>query len=274
MIWKKAGYGMQIYVSTNQSDPSEWDSLFHILDRFEEYNMGLEILPLCHKEGYFESLDRYRDKLSHIPITFHEPYISVEHSAPKGSLEYQTTIDYCRQMFEYAQKYNSSHVVYHLNNRPVPPEKKSEWLKTAIENLREIKEMAASYQQTLLVENTGVIQHNNMLLDENEFVDFFNGTDLNCLLDIGHAHCNKWNLDAVTKKLADRIRCYHVHNNYQNGDDHNLLGDGSLDPGVFFESYQNHTPDIPIVMEYRTDLLTSSEAVVKDISYVCHNIYP
>ena len=70
------------------------------------------------------------------------------------------------------------------------------------------------------------------------------------LIDTGHAILNKWNMTEVLGTLKDRIRAYHVHDNFGDGDTHLKVGEGPTDWTKFFEDYKKYSPDARLVLEY------------------------
>jgi sugar phosphate isomerase/epimerase len=261
---------MTLYISAVLRDEISTRYLLSFLKNFRESEgerLGLEIFPMCQIDGYTRMLDKFLPDLAKLPITFHEPYYEADHSYRKGSEEYRVTMKHCMNVFDYAARLDAGHVVYHLNNRAVSD--RDEILGTALENLAEMKELARTIGLNLLVENTGVFSMNNVLLCEDDFVRLFNTLELDCLIDVGHANCNGWNLGSVMERLGNRVQSYHLHNNFGTNDDHNRISDGTLDFGEFFEHYARYTPDADIVLEYRPDLMEGDiEWIKEDIAYV------
>jgi sugar phosphate isomerase/epimerase len=259
---------MTLYISVVLRDEIQTRNLLSFMGSFRKRErLGLEIFPMCQIDGYRRILDKFLPELAEWPITFHEPYYEADHSYRKGSAEYRVTMEHCRNIFDYAARLNAGHVVYHLNNRAVSD--RDEMLGAALENLAEMKELADARGLRLLVENTGILAMNNVLLDEDDFVGLFDSLELDCLIDAGHANCNKWHLESVIGRLRNRIRSYHLHNNFGTNDDHNRILDGTLDFGEFFGHYARYTPDADIVLEYRPGLMEGDiEWIRDDVAYV------
>ncbi|MDR1885014.1 MAG: sugar phosphate isomerase/epimerase [Synergistaceae bacterium] len=259
---------MNLYISTTLRDDREAGSVFSLLDDCEDGSLGIEIFPLCHEEGYFRNLDRLMPRLAEFPVTFHEPYYESDHSFDKTSQEYFKTRTHCERTFEYAASLRARHVVYHLNNRPV--EDRETMIQNALFNLWEMGDLAKSHGLEILVENTGIISLGNMLFDQREFTRLIENLEYDCLFDIGHANCNAWHIESALMTLRNKIRCYHVHNNYGVSDDHNRIQDGTLDTERFWECYREYTPDADIVIEYRPELLQGDNLdwLKDDIAYI------
>jgi sugar phosphate isomerase/epimerase len=256
---------MTLYISVVLRDERRTEKFLSFLEDCPDgQSIGLELFPMFHLEGYSRLLDKFLPELAERPITFHEPYYEADHSYWKGSTEHRVTLEHCRNAFDYAARLNAGHVVYHLNNRVVSD--RGAMLRAALENLAEMKDLADTYGLRLLIENTGVTAMNNVLLGEDDFVGLFDAPEYDCLIDIGHANCNKWDLGSVIERLGNKIRSYHAHNNFGVNDEHNRIFDGTLDLGAFFRDYALYTPEADIVLEYRPELLEG------DIEWICEDI--
>lgn len=243
---------MNIYISTTLHNDVVTESLLSFLESYDG-NVGLEIFPLCHVDGYFDRLERYATSLMDYPITFHEPYYGVEHCMPKNSAEHAATMNYCKKTFRYASILRARHVVYHLNNCAIWS--KGEMLANAFANLKETAELADLFGLRLLIENTGIPSLQNILLDQEEFTRLFSVVPQGCLIDVGHANCSGWDLGVVMRELGDSVCAYHVHNNFGTTDDHNRILNGTLNMEDFIDDYLTYTPEADFVIEYRPNLL-------------------
>ena len=231
-----------------------------------ELNIQLEIFPLWHDETFARFMDEHSSDLRGIIGSFHEPYNFCEHSAPSGSAEHKSAIDTCRKTFEYAADLGAKHLVFHHNNRAFEAHERAEMIKVANENLQEMNEIADEYGIPYLVENAGVIPWKNNLLTENEFISLFGSIGNDCLLDIGHAHCNGWDITRVISALGDKIKAYHVHNNDKSYDSHLRIGSGTLDMATFKQLCEKHTPDAHIIFEYVEGMEISIDELRQDIA--------
>lgn len=256
---------MSIYISTNLYQANEFEKIFTILKLLDDPTVGIEIFPLWHDPEFEGVLKQNLARLKEVPICFHGPYYFTEHSEPKGSLMYQRARDYYQKTFEYAKELNCKYIVFHHNNCPVIPEKRGEMVLNAGANLQELNELAKAYQIMNLVENAGTIHSQNMLFDEEQFISIFEEIDNQCLIDIGHAHCNGWDLENVIKRLGPKIVGYHLHNNYGTLDEHNRINDGTLDIDAFFKAYRRFTPNADLVLEYSSKLNRDIEGICEDV---------
>ncbi|MBR1552752.1 MAG: sugar phosphate isomerase/epimerase [Schwartzia sp.] len=223
-----------------------------IKDYIEKYGeaIGFEILSMFDLEGFEAELSRATDALSSVPISFHGPVYCAEHSAPKGSAEYEETMYHVKKTFHYARLLKSRHFTMHLNNREVPAEEKETMLKNALENYKELQEMFADFGCAIYVENTGTIEQRNMLLDQAEFTDLCRREKFDVLIDIGHANANGWDIEKLVCDLAGQIKAYHLHNNDGRRDLHNRILDGIIPFQSVMGTILSKTPDAELIIEY------------------------
>ena len=117
-------------------------------------------------------------------------------------------------------------------------EKKEEMMRISSENLLELNKLAKKYDGNIVVENCGVISHENMLFDEDEFIEMAENIPNDILIDIGHAFANGWDLNNVIYRLKEKIVSYHLHNNDGFEDCHDSIRKGKIDIDEFFKMYR------------------------------------
>lgn len=257
---------MGILISTNLYNTQEFEKIFELLEKVENPEVGVEIFPIWTDKDFENKLRENIGKLKEREISFRGPYYNAEHSAKKGSIAYARTMDYMKKTLEYAQMLESKYIVYHHNNRKALFKDKVDMIKTSNENLMEINNIAKKYNQKIVIENCGVISDDNMLLNEQEFIELCRFIPNDILIDIGHANCNGWNLEKIIKKLKFKIVSYHIHNNYGWIDEHNRIYDGNIDFEKFIKIYKRSTPDAELVIEYSRNINRDSCGIVHDIN--------
>ena len=216
-------------------------------DRFGK-ELGFELLPMFDLPDFEACLGRNRALLEEGPLVFHEPVWGVEHTAERGSPAWQESQYHLRKTAEWAKRLHPASMVYHLNNRAVPPEAKDRLLRRTLESLEETREMFPGTE--LLIENTGTAADGNRLLDQAEFTALCRERDLPALIDVGHANANGWDIPKLIRELKDRIRGYHLHNNDGRYDLHHRLRDGTLEMSLLIPVIRRETPDAHLVIEY------------------------
>lgn len=223
-----------------------------ITDYIKNYNgnIGFEILPMFDIDVFEERLKAILPVLRTCPISFHGPVFYAEHSAPRGSSEYDETMWHVKKTLHYAKMLGSTHFTMHLNNCVVHESKKSSMLHNALENYKELEEMFGEFGCKIYVENTGVKLKNNVLLNQDEFTELCISKNFDVLIDIGHANANGWDIKKLIRDLKGQIRAYHLHNNDGEHDSHSRLHEGTIDFDDLIQFIISKTPNAERIIEY------------------------
>ncbi len=259
---------MSLFISTNLYKPEQLPDVFSLLAKIGDRSVGIELFPEWQSDAFNRLVAEYSGEFRQRPSSLHGPYYGTEHSKARGTGEYARSTAYFRQTLALAGKLNSRYIVFHHNNCRMEPAQRQQMIDIATENLRELRREAALVNVPLVIENAGVLPRGNMLFDEQQFIAMAENEPDNILLDVGHAHINGWDLPHVMAKLAPKIVAYHVHNNYQRDDDHNRIGDGTLDFARFFAWYKEYTPEADIVLEYGRHCSRDTDGIIQDVAYI------
>ena len=220
--------------------------------------IGFEILSMFDLPEFEQALRDNLDVLQEHQIAFHGPVFCAEHSAARGSAEYEETMRHVRRTLQYARILHSRHFTMHLNNCRVDPDKKDRMLHNAHENYLELCELFGAVGCPVYIENTGTILQKNMLLDQQEFTDVCRDRRYEVLIDIGHANANGWDIPRLIDDLGPQIRAYHLHNNDGSHDQHHRLHDGTLDFTPVLRKIMTSTPHADLIIEYTNPKLDGS----------------
>ena len=238
-----------LYVNTCVFGTEKMDRVQHYAEAFGD-QIGFEVLPMFDLPVFEGKLEKCMPLLGKKRISFHEPVFEAEHTALRGTPEYDLTMWHIRKTLDFARRLHSSHLTYHLNNCAVPSENKERMLQVSLENLDEIRALFEPIGCKVFVENTGTIVQGNMLLDQDEFTQLCRKEQFDVLIDIGHANANGWDLERLIDDLADQIRAYHLHNNDGCHDQHRRLHDGTIDFDRLYRKMAERTPEAEMVIEY------------------------
>lgn len=248
--------------------PSELENIFSLLDKINDNNIGVELFPEWQDRQFIDALHKNLNKFKNYNSSLHGPYYNTEHSKKKGSMGYEISKEYFISTLELSKQLNSKYIVYHHNNCKVRPENRTEMISNSAENLLELNEISKAYGVDIVVENAGVLSRDNMLFDEEQFIEMSKAIDNKILIDIGHAFANNWNLNNVMNELKDKIVAYHLHNNDSVEDNHNRIRDGKLNIDNFFESYKKYTPGAHLVLEYSENCSKDVKGIIEDVNEV------
>ena len=237
-----------------------------------DMGIQIEIFPMWHCDWFIEFVKKNKSALKEATFSFHESYYGCDHSvrAADNAYVFNLTTDFLKKDFELAQELSASYMVFHLNNRRVSESEKGEMLKIGLENLHLVNEIAQKHKIPVLVENTGVAPRGNVLLNQSEFIEIFAAIPNDCLFDIGHAHCNGWDIPHVIGQLGEKIKAYHINNNDATDDLHLRIGDETctFDYSLFTEAYKKNTPCADIVFEYDEKVEVSRKNIGDDVVFL------
>lgn len=262
---------MSILVSTTMYKSSEFKNALYFVEKYKG-KVGLEIFPRFDEPEFEKVLKEYVPLLKNVPISFHEPYFEVEHTADYKTAEYRTTMHRLSSMIKYGSIMGCEYIVYHHNNCYVPDEKKDSLLKISQDNLHEVSQLLLPYGIPVAIENAGTDSQHTKLLNENEFIALCKESVCSAVIDLGHINANGWNLKHTITALKNKIISYHIHNNYGKNDDHNRIFDGTLDFNEFMKYYLEYTPNAHLVLEYSDKFVNKEDEICQDIDYLLEKI--
>lgn len=128
-----------ILLSTLMNDNIDFENTLKIAEKYP--NVGLEIFPLWHKTGYDLVLEKYKKRLTQIPISVHEQYYESEHSVDDNDERYAFTTMATKKSIALTKELNGRYMVYHYNNMEVKQEEREKMLFNTRKNLQEVKRM-------------------------------------------------------------------------------------------------------------------------------------
>lgn len=258
---------MSILISTSMYSSENFKNILHFIEKYNG-KVGIEIFPRFDEPEFEGVLRECLPVLKRVPISIHEPYFEVEHTADFNTKQYRITMHRLSSMIKYGSIMGCEYIVYHHNNCAVPDHKKEKLLKISQDNLHEVSQLLLPYGIKVAIENAGTIAKNTMLLNEQEFIALCKESVCNVVLDLGHINVNGWNLRNVISALKNKIVAYHIHNNYGGTDEHNRIFDGTLDFNDFLQNYFELTPKANLVIEYNEKLADKEEEICRDIDYL------
>ncbi|WP_303860729.1 sugar phosphate isomerase/epimerase [Alkalibaculum bacchi] len=158
---------------------------------------------------------------------------------------------------QFAAQIKASHVVVHPGFLGSPCFSKETAQKRAYDAVCSLAEFAKEHKVKLAFENVGY--HGQSLYTQEEFTHALDEVDpvVSYLIDLGHAHINKWDLKSVIEKVAPRLCGLHIHDNNGQIDQHLPIGTGNIAWDEVFEAMKKlHKDECDFILEYApgTDL--------------------
>lgn len=184
------------------------------------------------------------------PLTVHGPYQNIDLSSPEA--DYPAIRGIYEWTFRLCQKHHATHCVCHpYAYRPRGEMCADEILQReqlCLERVTDLNDLARQYGVEMLVEN---MFYTDGLLDQTGFERLFLPVEeLHFLMDVGHCHIQRWDMDAMFAHLGSRIKGYHINDNFGDADSHLMAFEGSYDWKKFFANYKKYTPEATLVCEY------------------------
>jgi len=225
----------RLVISTYASNYENYDFFYEIMAGIEAYKPGIEI-TLFDDKAFLDDMNAQKAKLNTFYTTFHGAFKDLDFTAPDESEEFEHLVKVYKDTFELAKQYDAKSIVYHTQRGKKPDVPAAEQVRRAYRSMNVIGDLAVEAGQLLLVENVGYTRNDSILFEEDAFIDIFNNINpgVGCLIDVGHAFINNWNMHRVISELGDRIKGYHLHNNCGVKDSHRPL----FEAGNFYDHAQ------------------------------------
>ncbi|MCD1147993.1 TIM barrel protein [Peptoniphilus sp. KCTC 25270] len=229
-------------------------NIFGKIEDFEEIEMflpegfNLEIFPLWQDDKFEKILEKKEDYLRGRTKSFHSPYYFTEPSLGKEHPDYNEMMKNQEKTMKWAHRLGAKYIVFHHNNKKIEEEKNMK--KNSEENYCILQEKARSYGLDQVVENVGIQRKENLLYDEKEFMELALIKKYPILLDVGHMHCNEWDVEKVIYTLRKQIVAYHIHDNNQKSDEHKRIFEGSFPMMELKNYYKKYTKNADLIIEY------------------------
>lgn len=214
----------RLVISTYAANYHNYEFFYDIMAGIKDYNPGIEI-TLFHEKAFYDRMNEEKQRLNSFYTTFHGVFKDIDFTAPEGSEAFNHTVDVYKHTFELAKEYDAKSIVYHTQRGRKPDVSVADQVERAYRSMNVIGDLAAEAGQLLLVENVGYTMNDSILFEEDAFIDIFKNINpaSGCLIDVGHAFINNWNMCRVISELGDRIKGYHLHNNCGKKDSHRPL---------------------------------------------------
>lgn len=231
-----------------------------IINFFKKNNIKkLEFFIEPLDEEYTKKMLKILNEYKFESISFHGPFRKCN-MADLSSNSWEKTLYSYTESFKMASKYNPKFMVLHTNEG-IPGKIIDDNLKIEILNqVANIVNEGKKYGIDVVIENVGIRE--NMVFSQNEYEEFILKNKYKCLIDIGHAYLNEWNIESLIKKLKNNILGFHFHNNDGLYDRHDPISSGKIDYSKIIKLVKENVPTGVIVLEY--DFSKDKNILLKD----------
>ena len=183
-------------------------------------------------------------------IGVHAPIFDLNLACPRYPVFSEYSFEVYKQSLRWAARIGAEHVVIHPNLYSSPIYNKKEAQRCSKTYLQKLGELGKHLGVKVFVENVGF--HECALFSAEEFVRLFEEIlSIDALLDVGHAHINRWDIPEVIKQLGGRLAAVHLHDNYGKYDDHLPIGEGTIEWTGIWKVLGEASHDIEFILEYQ-----------------------
>lgn len=234
-----------------------YEEIINFLKKNNIKKLEFFIEPL--DEEYTKKMLKILNEYKFESISFHGPFRKCN-MADLSSNSLEKTLYSYTESFKMASKYNPKFMVLHTNEG-IPGKIIDDNLKIEILNqVANIVNEGKKYGIDVVIENVGIRE--NMVFSQNEYEEFILKNKYKCLIDIGHAYLNEWNIESLIKKLKNNILGFHFHNNDGLYDRHDPISSGKIDYSKIIKLVKENVPTGVIVLEY--DFSKDKNILLKD----------
>lgn len=234
--------------------------------------VGPELAAGWKAPDFHEKLQANAQLFEGMPVTFHAPFVDL--SAPRGSEKEREAQRQMETAFRLYRQFGASSMVIHTHEgAPEGDFDAARQRSTAA--LLALGEAARKAGVSLTVENVGFPDRGTYLYDLEQFCALFDTLpeDMGCLIDLGHALRNSWDIPALIRRLGTRIRGYHIHTNNGVRDLHwpiyhaeSRLTRAQMDE--ILATIAAVTPEAHIILEYSPTCGVTREIMHADIAAI------
>ncbi len=267
-----------LYYSSYGSDQDQYPHMLKVLEKCKPLNVGVELAiysRISQRPQHIENLLKVKDEFVSYPTLFHGPFFELEATSEPDSEAAKYMIEAYKTSFELCNIFNAKSIVMHTNQCVFEDKDQAHLQENSRNMILTLGELARQAKVEMTVENVGFNYNHSVLFPEDDFIALIKSLpeDIGCLIDIGHAILNDWDIERVIAELGSRISAYHIHNNPGDRDTHRpLFEDGmkySYDQIVsMFKAMEKYSPDADWILEYSPGPHITPELMLNDFTEV------
>lgn len=225
---------------------------------------GIEVFIECGNTYYWDKLIPKLMQGRSGQLSVHGPFQNIDLADCNADFEEIKAV--YKWTFELCNRYGVKHCVCHPHGHG-DYENIQAAREISVQRILMLNKLGRSMEVELLVEN--MPEHDGIFKQEEFLAHFMAHTELSFLIDIGHAYLQKWDIPHVLGILGERIKGYHLSDNFGEQDNHLMVGEGNVDWERFYKAFATYTPNATIVCEYNEgtvpQLIKSAEQIKQGI---------
>ena len=256
-----------LYISAFTADFRHYDALWDWIHCDPALTVGAELAVAWVTPDFYELLEPQIPRFREVPVTLHGPFMEMcpEKGSPvEDALEKQLQLS-C----ELYHRLNARSIVLHTHLR-AGAEKQQ-----VLEVLNRWIPKMTGQGMAVTVENVGYPAKGNALFTQEEFIRLFDALpdEAGCLIDLGHAMLNRWDIPALIRAMGTKIKGYHIHTNDGEHDSHIPIHDSRSAVSVaemdeILRTVGEVTPDAHLILEYAPRDHITKELLHKDLCHI------
>lgn len=260
----------EFYISAFTADFSDYAALECWAREYPGGPVGVELAADWAAPGFYERLEENLYRFRDLPVTLHGPF--VEMCTQPGSEAERIANRQLENSCALYYRMNARSIVLHTHLRGTAPDRQ-EWARERVGQVLAhwIRRMTGE-GMSVTVENVGYPQGGSTLFDQERFIGLFDRLpqEAGCLIDVGHAILNGWDIPDCIRRMGTRIRGYHIHTNDGSHDSHLPIYDQA---SVYSKEQMDSllrtiwevTPQAHLILEYSPRVRVTKERLHADM---------
>lgn len=248
------------YYSSYGSDQDKYPHMLSVLEKCKPLNVGVELAIYTERSArpeHIPNLLKVKEQFAAYPTLFHGPFFELEATSEPGSEAANYMLESYKISFELCNLFHAPSIVMHTNQRAYADHEKAHLQENSRSMILKLGELARQANIEMTVENVGFNYNHSVLFPEDDFIALIQSlpSDIMCLVDLGHAILNDWDIERLIATLGKRITAYHIHNNPGTRDLHRPLFESGMkysrDQIVdVLRAMERYSPDANWILEY------------------------
>ena len=259
-----------LYISAYTVNFDDYSTLGRWIAASEGKGVGVELATAWKTPDFYEKLEENAFRFSGVPVTLHAPFVEIcTDPGSREEAEMQALFD---RAFALYRRFSARSMVMHTHEGTIVPERRQWAQERSFQVLQRMARRAAEEGAALTVENVGYPAKGNQLFDLPQFIELIEALprEPGCLIDVGHALLNGWEIPQVIRRLGTRICGYHLHTNDGQRDRHwPLFVPESVLSAAQTEEILNTiaqvTPKAHVILEYSPKCGVTEDVIHHDL---------